>query len=95
MRAVDAVRGEIREMVQRISDTEVKVDLVVEKERRDRAREGARFSFARSASIFDPEVSGLDKRLRDPTADDWTPLGRDTRFEAYLLGQIKKRLSPP
>jgi len=92
---VHTVRRRVRAQVQRISDTEATVDLVVEKERRDRAREGARFSFARSASIFDPEVSALDKRLRDPTADDWTPLGRDTRFEAYLLDQIKKRLSAP
>ena len=90
---VQTIRRRARAQVQRISDTETKVDLVVEKERRDRAREGARFSFARSTSIFDPEVSGLDKRLRDPTADDWTPLGRDPRFEAYLLDQIRKRLS--
>jgi len=89
---VQTIRRRARATVVAVSDSDVKVSLAVEKERRDRAREGARFSFASSASIFDPRVSALDRQLRDPTAEEWAALGRDTRFEAYLLDKIKKRV---
>ena len=89
---LQTVRRRVRVTVVAVSDTEVKIDLVVEKERRDRAREGARFSFARSASVFNPKVNALDRDLRDPTSPEWASLGRDTRFEDYLLDTIKTRV---
>ena len=56
---LQTVRRRVRVTVVALSDTEVKIDLVVEKERRDRAREGARFSFARSARSLPFFMMGL------------------------------------
>lgn len=88
---VHTVRRRARADLKRTT-TGVQLTVTVEKERRDRAREGARFSFADSGSIFDPAIGARDERLRDPTSDDWQALGRDTQFEYYLLGQIRTRL---
>lgn len=89
---VQTIRRRARAEVARDTGDVVRVKVQVEKERRDRARQGARFSFAYSASIFDPTVNALDRGLRDPTSPEWTPLGRDPAFEALLLDEVRTRL---
>ena len=89
---VQTIRRRAHAQLSRVSDTETSLELVVEKERRDRARQGARFSFATFASIFDPKVNALDRRLREPTSEEWAPLGRDRLMEALLIEEIRRRL---
>lgn len=90
---LQTIRRRARARVSRLGSGKVALRLTVEKERRDRARQGARFSFSTSLSIFDPRVNALDRALRDPTAEEWTPLGRDRALEAELIEEIRNRLA--
>lgn len=90
---VQTIRRRASAEVVRLEPDIIGVRLAVEKERRDRAREGAAFSFAQAASIFDPEVNLLDRGLRDPTAPEWQPLGRDRALEAVLLERLCDRVA--
>ena len=89
---VQTIRRRAHAQVARGAGGAVLLTLTVDKERRDRAREGARFSFSQSASIFNPSVNALDRGLRDPTSPEWQTLGRDEHFEAYLVEEVRKRL---